>query len=111
MGPSSTSYTASEMLLASLSLPFADFDGHMDWDGGWGVLMMIGMVLFWALVIFGIVWLLREIGGSRTARAHTERESDPIRTLDRRLAEGAISPDDYRERRAILEEGQAQPGG
>ncbi|GIK83231.1 MAG: hypothetical protein BroJett024_43360 [Alphaproteobacteria bacterium] len=98
------------MLLPLSLLPFADFDGHMDWDGGWGVLMMIGMVLFWALVIFGIVWLVREIGGSRAAQTNSERDSDPIRTLDRRLAEGAISPDDYRERRAILEERQAQPG-
>lgn len=88
-----------------LSIPFADFDGHMDgghmdWGGGWGVLMVIGMIVFWSLVIVGLFWLLREIGSSRTAQA--KPDDDPLRILDRRFAEGAISPDDYRERRAIL---------
>jgi putative membrane protein len=31
------------------------------WDGGWwgGWVMMIGMVIFWAAVIFLIVWVVR----------------------------------------------------
>jgi len=89
-----------------LSVPLADFDGHMDWDGGWGALMVVGMVLFWALVIFGIVWLLREIASAKTSDA--KLDDDPLRMLDRRLADGAISPDDYRERRAILDERKSQ---
>lgn len=92
-------------LIISL-LPISDFDGHMDWGGGWGALMIVGMILFWALVIVGIVWLLRELAGGRAAAG--KRDDDPLRTLDRRLAEGAISPDDYRERRAILEDQQAR---
>jgi putative membrane protein len=83
-----------------LSLPLADFDGHMDWDGGWSVVMVVGMVLFWALVIVGIIWLLRELRSSTASRS--KPDDDPLRILDRRLADGLISPDDYRERRAIL---------
>lgn len=102
-GPAcSWSYALSDMAALLLSFPLADFDGHMDWDGGWGILMVIGMVLFWALVILGIVWLVREVGSTKSMR--TKQHEDPLSTLDRRLADGAISPDDYRERRAILED-------
>jgi len=96
---SPSAVTASALLL---SLPLADFGGHMDWGGDWSALMVIGMVLFWGLIIVGIVWALREIGNSKATQA--EPENNPLRTLDRRLAEGAISPDDYRERRAILDD-------
>ena len=82
----------------------ADYDGHMDWDGGWWIAMAIGMVLFWGLVILGIVWLVRELSGAR-ARS----ETDAVAILERRLAEGTISPEEYRERRAILT-GPPPPG-
>lgn len=78
---------------------------HMDWDGGWWV-MMIGMLVFWALVVLGIVWLVREVSG-RSDRPR--REPEALELLDRRLADGSISPEDYRERRAILT-GEAHPG-
>ena len=81
-------------------LPLADFDGHMDWDGGWGVLMVLGMVLLWALVIGGIIWLIRELGRSRSTEAG--RAEDPLKILDRRLADGSITPEEYRERRTVL---------
>ena len=71
--------------------------GHM--DGGWWVVMALGMVFFWGLVIVAAVWLVRELAG-RGSRSG--REPDALELLDRRLAEGTISPDDYRERRAIL---------
>lgn len=82
---------------ASATLLFADFDGHMDWDGGWGIVMVVGMVLLWAILIAAGVWLFRELG----ARAPHGGE-DPLELLDRRLAEGTISPQDYAERKAIL---------
>jgi putative membrane protein len=76
----------------------ADF-GHMDLDGGWWIVMGLGMVLFWGLIIVGIVWLVRELGG--TSRG-SHRAPDPLATLDHRLAAGEISPEEYRERREIL---------
>ncbi len=72
----------------------------MDWDNGWWLVMMIGMVVFWALVVVGIVWLVREASGHRGFGGN--RGHDPLELLDRRLAEGTVSPEDYRERRAIL---------
>lgn len=89
----------------------ADVDGH-HMDGGWWVVMAIGMVLFWGLVILGIVWLVRELAGHGP---RLRRKPDALEMLDRRLAEGTISPEDYRERREILRgsvsrEDDARPG-
>lgn len=90
--------------ISSLLLAQGDVDGHMDWDGGWWILMAIGMVLFWGLVILGIVWLVRELGSGR-GRGEPSRQDDPLAILDRSLAEGTISAEQYHERRAILSGG------
>lgn len=86
---------------AVLLLADVEWDGHMDADGAWWVAMAIGMVLFWALIILGIVWLVREMVNARQAR-QSAGEDDPMAILERRLALGEISPDEYHERRAIL---------
>lgn len=84
------------------SLLAADLDGPMDWDGGWGVLMVVGMVLVWLVIIGGIVWLVRELTGAPRTQSRGSLD-DPLRVLDRRLADGSISLEDYRERRAVLD--------
>lgn len=91
-------------MTASALLVVADagWDGHMDWDDGWWIVMFLGMVILWGLVIAGIVWLVREVAGHRRDGAAHRGESDALAVLDRRLAEGAISPDEYRHRRAML---------
>jgi putative membrane protein len=78
----------------------AQSDGwhHMDFDDGGWWLMWIGMILFWALVILGIVWLVREMVGRDSRRD----EAGALEILDRRLAEGEISTKEYQERRSIL---------
>jgi putative membrane protein len=58
------------------------------------IVMMLGMVVFWGLVIVGVVWLLREAVG----RGH----HDPLAILDRRLADGQISVKEYEQRRKVL---------
>ena len=83
-------------------------DGHMDWDDGWGIVMLIGMLLFLALVTVGIVWIVRELGTHRQVGRDSAAD-DPLAILDRRLAEGTISPEDYRERRTMLGEPADQP--
>lgn len=89
------------VLSASLSLPlFADTWGMHDGDvgAGWMVVMMLGMVLFWGLVVIGVVWLLREAIG----RGHPGHGADPLAILDRRLAEGEISVEEYAQRKKTL---------
>ena len=67
--------------------------------GGWWAVMMIGMVLFWGAIVVGIVWLVR--GGSFGSQ-RAERRETPVEILERRFAEGAISADEYRERRDAM---------
>lgn len=94
--------------LALMHLPLADgFDMHGDFGAGWWIVMMLGMLLFWGLVIGAIVWVVRELATHKAARAETE---SPSGLLDRRFAAGEISADEYRERRAVLA-GESPPGG
>jgi putative membrane protein len=60
---------------------------------------MIGMVVFWAAIIVGVVWLIREYN---SPRSESRESASPIEILERRFAEGAISVDDYRARREVL---------
>ena len=85
----------------STALVLADSWDMHDWDGGWWVVMMAGMLLFWGLVILGIVWIVRGLGtGSRGGDG-----DEPLRVLQRRLAEGEISVEEYERRRALIEKG------
>jgi putative membrane protein len=92
--------------------PVADgFDMHGDFGGGWWIVMMFGMVVFWGLIIVGAVWIVREIAGSRERHAAGET---PVALLDRRFAAGEISVEEYGERRAALvgeQPGQAHDSG
>ena len=60
--------------------------------------MMIGMGLFWLAVIVGAVWLLRDGFDHRQHRP----EATALAILDRRFAEGAVSPEEYRQRKDVL---------
>jgi hypothetical protein len=62
------------------------------------------MVAFWALVIYGTVWLLR--GGENAGRRDDSPPPSPKETLKRRLARGEISIDEYRR---VLEALDEQP--
>jgi len=85
------------------------------WDGSWGVgnwlLMGFGMVLFWALVVAGIVWLVHYIGNRPAAgepAMSLDTSTGPARAtnaqdiLDERYARGEISDEEYRTRRDTL---------
>ncbi|HYS39662.1 MAG TPA: SHOCT domain-containing protein [Pseudonocardiaceae bacterium] len=83
----------------------------MFWYGtgvnGWGyALMMIGMVLFWGLVIVGIVALVRHLARSGQ---HTTPESlgrfAPEQVLGERFARGEIDEQEYRQRLDTLRGG------
>jgi putative membrane protein len=72
---------------------------------GWGAWLMMGvmMVVFWGLVIAGIVLLVRYLGGSnqggpRPDRGHSSAED----ILAERFARGEIDEDEYSRRRQLL---------
>ncbi len=66
---------------------------------------MLGMVLFWVLIVLGIVWLAR---GAPTGLPTATRRETPLEVLDRRFAAGEIEVDEYRERREVLVSGARQ---
>jgi putative membrane protein len=86
---------ASTVLLADMW----GWNGHM--GGGWWIVMMGGMVLFWVVLVVGIVWLVRGpwTGGTTWQQ---ERAATPLEILDRRFAAGDLSADEYHERRKVL---------
>jgi putative membrane protein len=88
------------MNAVAVVLVVADAFGMHDGDVGvgWWIVMMLGMVLFWGLIALAVVWLVRELASGRGGR-----EGDaPLKLLDRRLAEGEISVEEYEERRHVL---------
>ncbi len=70
---------------------------------GWWLVMSIGMVAFWALVIYGIVWLIR--GGQNVQQRVEPSPESPRQILERRLAAGEISIEEYRRLLETLDEG------
>jgi putative membrane protein len=83
----------------------SDWNSHMgNWGAGWWILMAAMMVVFWGLVILGVVWLIRS---SAPGHHHTHSGS-ALELLDRRLAQGEISPEEYRERRDVLRGGGSE---
>lgn len=89
------------IFLASLTaigtlIPVAHWNGH---GPGWWIVFV---PLFWILVITGIIFLVRSRRGGPPWGGRG-RESG-IDVLERRFAQGELSLEQYRERRAVLEE-------
>lgn len=77
------------------------YDHNMGWWGYAG--MGIGMVLFWALLIFGIVALVRFATADRQVHTFTPQPPpSPEQVLADRFARGEISETEYRDRLAVL---------
>jgi putative membrane protein len=67
---------------------------------GWGYgLMTVSMLLFWALIVFGIVALIRYIG---RAGQVTPARPTPRQFLDERYARGEIDEEEYRRRLDVM---------
>ena len=83
------------------ALTIADAWGMHDVGTGWTILMIV----FWSMLIVGVIWLarsgLRDLGGGRPETA--------LEVLDRRLADGSISTEEYVEKRDLLRDGD-HPG-
>lgn len=71
-------------------------DHEMSAWGWW--LMTAGMVVFWALVIWAVVYFVRRNGGSG-------RIDGADSVLAERYARGEIDEEEYRRRRALIREG------
>ena len=85
---------------------FGFFWGH---DSGWGmmgsgmsfgwVFMPIFMILFWGLVIWGVVSLVRGLSGSRSSDSDSSRPDSALEVLKKRYARGEITKEEYEEKK------------
>jgi putative membrane protein len=80
----------------------------MNWYGngmnGWGYgLMTLTMLLFWALVIAGVVVLVRYLGSHARLTSNAQPpHSTPEQILAERFARGDIDDEEYRQRAEVL---------
>lgn len=94
------------------TIPVADNWGmHGDIGAGWWIVMVTIMVLF----IGAMMWMmLRGMGGGSPGQSSAPPDSSvtregPVDILERRLATGEISTEEYRERREALLDRSAEP--
>ncbi len=74
-----------------------------DGMGGWGfALMAINMILFWTLVITGVVALIRYLGRGTQGRPGA---TGPEQLLAERFARGEIDEEEYQRRLQVLRRG------
>lgn len=77
--------------------------GHMnDYGWGWGG-MGLGMLLFWGLLIVGIVMLMRCSRGSGDC-GKGEREKSALDLLKERYARGEIGREEFEQKKRDLGE-------
>lgn len=72
-------------------------DGYGWMGGGW-----IFMVLFWVLVIIGVIAITRQFGGGGNGSLNTPRKT-PLDILQERYARGEIGREEYEQKRSDLE--------
>ncbi len=101
------------MLVATLWTGFSGWQnspGWGSWGGmmgpgmmgfGFGGLMMIPMVIFWGLVIWGIIWLVRGVGGC-CVPSYSERTDSAMDILKKRYAQGEINKEEFDARKKDL---------
>ena len=73
--------------------------GHMGWYGSSWWIGALMTVLFWALFIGGIIWLVRAL---TSTNRHSEEPSRAMAILEERLARGEITPEEFRQLREEL---------
>jgi len=68
---------------------------------GWGWYMPIIMIIFWGLVIWGIVALVRGVSSPSSTGSYAPADS-ALEILNRRYARGEITKQEYEERKKDL---------
>ena len=73
----------------------------MMWGGGWWF-MPIFMILFWGLIVWGVVALVQGISRSSDSIGVSSRQESALEILKRRYARGEISKEEYQEKKGDL---------
>ena len=87
----------------------------MFWDNGmglWGMLfMLVGGLLFWGLIITGIVVLVRHLGRTGQPAGPADVGAGAEQLLAQRYARGEIDEDEYTKRLSVLSATKTQRSG
>ena len=73
---------------------------HPMWWGAWGFGMMFMMILFWGLIIVGIVLLIRWLLGQ--GRERESRSDSALEILRQRYARGEINKEEFEAKKKDL---------
>lgn len=71
---------------------------HPIWWGAWGIGMMLMMLLFWVLVIVGLVVGIRWL----VSQGRASRSDSAVETLRQRYARGEINKDEFEAKKKDL---------
>lgn len=84
--------------LTTLAQYHIAYGGHMDNGWGWGMFVVMLLVVLGLVAL--VAWLVQSTTGNSSAGGRSAPAANDVLAL--RLAEGAITPDEYRERMATL---------
>jgi putative membrane protein len=76
------------------------WNGHMT-TGGW-VISILWTVIIFALIAGAIAWLVSELSGRNASTADPSSEGSAREILDRRLAKGELTLEQYKELRDTI---------
>ena len=66
--------------------------------------MFGGMFIIWAVIIGGIVWFVKTMTDQKSATAsESVKESDALEILKKQYVRGAISRDEFEERKKVIQ--------
>lgn len=76
-----------------------------DWGHGWGGIGFGGplMLILWAALIGGAIWLVRWLMSNDTSRRSQPPPHTALDTLKQRYAQGEIDRDEFEQKRRDLE--------
>lgn len=94
-------FSPMDVMAAFVSAHMDDWDHMSDHMSGWGWGWMAIIWLFLILIVGLVVWAVW--AAARRGSAHSTRNG-ALAVLEERFARGDISPEEYRERREVLEE-------
>ncbi len=83
------------------------FYQHNMGAGGW-IFMALGNIIIWGLIIAFVLWLLQDLR-TRPHRHHITSGASASEILDRRLATGEISPEQYQKLSTTLAQKHGDP--
>lgn len=75
--------------------------GNMGWGNGWGILGMAHIVLWWILIILGIVVLAKWLFGGLPSEGRSPR-GGALEILEERYARGEIQRDEFESKKSDL---------